>query len=241
MATTTSCEKCGCVLVDADDSLTTCAKCRSEAANAAIVAAPTAPDNPYQAPAPVEAAEADEKPKPPKVSIFTAERPDRFFAKLLDLILLWIMMGGAYAIFMNDPPMADLGMLIAAVLWFVVQSIVIGITGQSIGKNRMRLRVVDNRDGSPPGFLRAAVVRWWLPGFVMFVAYPTALLLLLMTLDPLGARFRALLLLSVNPVNILWLIDTLWIFRRERRCLHDLLAGTKVMTVIPGRRRASTA
>jgi uncharacterized RDD family membrane protein YckC len=69
-----------------------------------------------------------------------------------------------------------------------------GITGQTVGKRLMRLRVIGGR-GTPPG--------------------------------PVGGIIRfAALVLSILPAGLGWL----WcLFDRERRALHDHLAGTYVI------------
>jgi uncharacterized RDD family membrane protein YckC len=48
-----------------------------------------------------------------------------------------------------------------------------------------------------------------------------------------GLRFVPIQLVSVIPIigTFLPLIDVLFIFREDRRCLHDLIAGTKVIKV----------
>jgi uncharacterized RDD family membrane protein YckC len=79
--------------------------------------------------------------------------------------------------------------------------------GQTIGKIAAGTRVV-MLDGSPAPFGRVVALRAW----------P----LLILRYVPLLAR-------SFGP--LLWLIDVLFIFRADRRCLHDLVAGTKVVAV----------
>ncbi len=46
-----------------------------------------------------------------------------------------------------------------------------------------------------------------------------------------GARYVPIQLAGIIPVigNILPLVDVLFIFREDRRCLHDFIAGTKVV------------
>jgi uncharacterized RDD family membrane protein YckC len=69
-----------------------------------------------------------------------------------------------------------------------------GITGQTVGKRLMRLRVIGSR-GTPPGAIG---------GIIRFLS----------------------LILSVVPAGLGWL----WcLFDRERRALHDHLAGTYVI------------
>ena len=57
-------------------------------------------------------------------------------------------------------------------------------------------------DGRPVGFVEAVLLRSWMFGLLGWV--------------PRAGSF-------------LGLADILFIFRRDRRCLHDLLAGTKVI------------
>ena len=49
----------------------------------------------------------------------------------------------------------------------------------------------------------------------------------------LGVRYGVVWLINLIPIvnNVFGLIDALFIFRRDRRCLHDLIAGTKVINV----------
>lgn len=50
-----------------------------------------------------------------------------------------------------------------------------------------------------------------------------------------GLRYFLFHMISVIPVlNIFLLVDALMIFRKDRRCLHDFLAGTRVVEAPPG-------
>jgi uncharacterized RDD family membrane protein YckC len=84
------------------------------------------------------------------------------------------------------------------------QSILLASTGQTIGKKAMGLRVVNNSGSGNPGFFRSVVLRWWLPILIAPASY-------------LGAA--------------ICVFDCMFIFRRNHRCLHDLIAGTKVIRV----------
>ena len=83
--------------------------------------------------------------------------------------------------------------------------------GQSIGKLLTKIQIVDFKSGNLLPFLKVYVYRylWILP------------LLVVVTLIP-GAIDDLL-------VNIVALIDALMIFGAERRCLHDYIAGSKVV------------
>ena len=82
------------------------------------------------------------------------------------------------------------------------QTVWLSSTGQTLGKRMMQLRVVNFSDGSNPGFVKAVLMRWWLPSLIYPIPY-------------LGWAF--------------WLADGLFVLKNDRRCLHDLMAGTKVV------------
>ena len=86
----------------------------------------------------------------------------------------------------------------------IYQMYLISIEGQTIGKRAMGVRIV-MMDGSPCGFVNGVLLR----NFVL--------------------NFLVGLLNLVYLGWILALVDVLLIFGSERRCIHDLLAGTKVV------------
>lgn len=84
----------------------------------------------------------------------------------------------------------------------IINWVLITRSGQSIGKKVVGTRIVNADDLMHPGFVRAVVMRNWIP--------------LLIDLVPcVGAIFS--------------LVDVLWIFGEERRCIHDLIAQTRVV------------
>lgn len=92
---------------------------------------------------------------------------------------------------------------IAIVLGVIVyQAVSLSSTGQTVGKMVMRLRVVNFSDASNPGFVKAVLMRWWLPSLIYPIPY-------------LGWAF--------------WFADGLLVFKKNRRCLHDLMASTMVV------------
>ncbi len=74
--------------------------------------------------------------------------------------------------------------------------------GQTLGKMVCKIKIVDMA-GQNPGFVKAFLLRSVVPGIIGAVPF-------------LGPFFS--------------LADPLFIFREDRRCLHDLIAGTKVVT-----------
>lgn len=74
--------------------------------------------------------------------------------------------------------------------------------GQTLGKMVCKIKIVDLA-GQNPGFVKAVLLRAVVPGIIGAVPL-------------LGSIFS--------------LVDPLFIFREDRRCIHDLIAGTKVVT-----------
>jgi uncharacterized RDD family membrane protein YckC len=88
-------------------------------------------------------------------------------------------------------------------LLVVVQLCLLAWRGQSVGKLLLGLRIVRAADGGAPGVLRAFLLRGTVP--FMIEQVPVA-----------GFVF--------------WVVDSCYIFRDDRRCLHDLIAGTRVVS-----------
>jgi uncharacterized RDD family membrane protein YckC len=105
----------------------------------------------------------------------------------------------------TDTDTIALGVLLSILLLgllAIVQIILLANRGQTFGKKMMKIRVVRFADGGNPGFLSAVVLRLFVPGLIS--AVPCA-----------GSLFS--------------LADVLFIFGTERRCIHDHIAGTKVV------------
>ena len=137
-----------------------------------------------------------------------AGRGARLLAVLLDLLALAVCVLPGLAVFWiggNDETAISFGTILCA-LGFIalaaVQLIWLTTRGQTIGKRILGIRIVRHADGSKAGFLHAVVYRGILPGIIANIPY-------------LGPLFC--------------LVDICFIFSEERRCLHDLLASTKVI------------
>jgi uncharacterized RDD family membrane protein YckC len=85
-----------------------------------------------------------------------------------------------------------------------LQVVLLSLRGQSVGNMLVGTRIVRAPGGERAGFLRAFLLR----GCVARV-------------------IRQLPLIG----GIFWVVDSCFIFRDDRRCLHDLIAGTKVVKV----------
>jgi uncharacterized RDD family membrane protein YckC len=86
----------------------------------------------------------------------------------------------------------------------VYQLYLLSTRGQTLGKRWMKIRIV-KLDGSNPGFVGAVLLRGVVNGIISAIPY-------------LGGLYA--------------LVDALFIFRDDRRCIHDLIAGTRVIAVI---------
>lgn len=99
------------------------------------------------------------------------------------------------------------GLLVLALgtlILLVIQIVMLSTRGQTIGKRILGIRVVRYPDGSPAGFVHAWLLRNFLPFLIQLIPW-------------IGFAF--------------WIVDACFIFTQERRCLHDLIAGTKVVKV----------
>ncbi len=136
-----------------------------------------------------------------------AERLDRLWAKVIDNVL-FATSGIVAAILI--PGLKDssllipfLGLLAAGLLgFFAYQVWLLTTRGQTLGKKLMGLRIVKVSDMSNGGFVTNVLLR--------------ALASTVVALVPIfGALFA--------------LADPLFVFRDDRRCLHDHIAGTCVI------------
>ena len=97
-------------------------------------------------------------------------------------------------------PVIMLYVYVPPVLFFIYpQAYFLARDGQTVGKKAAGIRIVDRRDGSNPGFARTVLMRSFLPAIINAFC------------------------------SLFSLIDALFIFREDKRCLHDLMAETIVL------------
>jgi uncharacterized RDD family membrane protein YckC len=87
----------------------------------------------------------------------------------------------------------------------IYQWYLVSTTGQTLGKKWQRIRIVKT-DGAPVDFVSGVLLREWVIAGIGFIP-------------------------CIGP--IVSLVDVLMIFGQDQRCLHDRIAGTKVIAVIP--------
>jgi uncharacterized RDD family membrane protein YckC len=93
-------------------------------------------------------------------------------------------------------------LLLGVTLCAIVQIWMLTVRGQTVGKRLLGIRIVRVEDDANPGFAHTVLLRSVIP--VILRAIPV-----------FGLGF--------------WLVDVACIFRTDKRCLHDLIAGTKVV------------
>ncbi|HEU4578616.1 MAG TPA: RDD family protein [Polyangiaceae bacterium] len=168
--------------------------------------------NPYQAPAAGEPLET--RVVAPGEA---ATRGSRLAAYVIDSLIgfavmfplqIWggVFKGFPYAMKQQEFPKSLLWSIAWILLWIALNGTFLAKSAQTIGKKLMGLQIVMVHDGRPASFER--VVFW---------------------------RFLPLMLFSQIPYfgAVIGLADTLFIFRADRRCLHDHLAGTRVVALEP--------
>jgi len=165
-------------------------------------------------------------PDPEAAELEPADRGTRLGANLLDglisglpaIALIWGLLAFlGYGLFDADAAepsewlLSLLSVIIAGGLYLAINGHLLARYGQSVGKRVCGLRII-RQDGGP-------LTLW----------------------DAFVKRYLSILLLGQIPIagNLVSLVDALFIFRADRRCLHDLLAGTLVVKErsrrLPGR------
>ena len=151
----------------------------------------------------------------------------RLGASLLDALLymLVLALGWCIAFFLsvtfilgvsNDSDADNPGIVAVAVLiqlfitasfwlvFLVIQSILISTSGQTIGKKLVGIRIVNIENNTHPGFGKGVLLRSFLPGVIY----------------------------GIPVIGLIFLlVDLCYIFREDHRCVHDHMAGTRVIKV----------
>lgn len=161
-------------------------------------------NNPYRAP---ESVVADVQVEGAPL----ASLSERFLGSLIDgiimlVIVLPIMFATGYFTAISTGQQPGIGTMVLYVLmgfgiFCLVQGYPLAQSAQTWGKKVVKTRIVDLAGGQPS----------------------------LGTL--LGKRYFPVQAVSAVPVigNVLALVNVLFIFRSDRRCVHDLIAGTRVV------------
>ena len=164
--------------------------------------------NPYDAPTLLQGMDDTSE----QLSDELAGRFARFAAAMVDGILIfafWVLISIATE-FMGRTMDARVGVLDILTM-LIVHGYLLFSRGQTIGKLLTNIQIVDYRSGRLLPFRRVFVLRhlWLVPLQVVVFVIPGQI--------------------DDRVANIVALIGVLMIFGVERRCLHDYIAGSKVV------------
>ncbi|MDP3069226.1 MAG: RDD family protein [Opitutaceae bacterium] len=175
--------------------------------------------------------------EPARAGLVPADRGSRLMARLIDwgidiiasvpgLVVLWPQAMELFKLIVEsgrgehpdisqlDLPRLLLGaglMMLCALGVTVIQAWMLAVRGQSIGKRILGIRVVKT-DGSPAGLVNGWLMRE-----------------LLITAIGIAVSMVPFLGMMLRPA--FHLVDWCMIFREDERCLHDQIAGTRVVKV----------
>jgi uncharacterized RDD family membrane protein YckC len=96
-------------------------------------------------------------------------------------------------------------MMIPALAFTIYNWVLISKRGQTLGKKWLNIKIV-KLDGSPVDFVSGVILREWVQGFINNLPW-------------IG--------------GIIALIDACMIFSQDQQCMHDKIAKTKVVVVMP--------
>ena len=139
-----------------------------------------------------------------------ASRMKRLFARLLDGVfgLVSALVPGFVLTFLSDgnfdPESFLLGAVVGIICFCIYQWYLLATTAQTIGKKYLKIKIV-NKNGEQAGFFVNVVLREWVMGLIGII-------------PAIG--------------GIIQIVNILFIFRDDRKCIHDLIAGTVVVSVI---------
>lgn len=142
-------------------------------------------------------------------SLEMAERSTRFWAAMIDMVLLMVVFGLLLVVLPESFLNMERGYwsfdviesLLGFVLFMAINGHLLRTQGQTVGKMLLKIRVV-RTDGSRASLMTLAGVRY-------------------------GVGYLLNVVLAVGMIY--GLIDSLSIFRDSRRCIHDLIADTMVV------------
>lgn len=92
------------------------------------------------------------------------------------------------------------GLLVIVLI--IINLYMLAVRGQTLAKKWLGIRIVTYPDGQNPGGVKTILLRGFVNGIIANIPF-------------LGAVYA--------------IVDILFIFGEERRCIHDLIAGTKVV------------
>jgi uncharacterized RDD family membrane protein YckC len=168
-------------------------------------------NNPYSTPG-YSAAMPTYAGQPPLASL-----GKRFLGALIDGFAGLLFIGPGYGLMIagavsspdsSEPPVASMlgaGLALLGVLALLgLQIFLLATRSQTIGKLLMKTQIWDTTIGQPAGFVKSFVIRLFANGLIG----------------------------GIPCIGLIYtIVDICFIFREDRRCVHDLLASTVVLDI----------
>jgi uncharacterized RDD family membrane protein YckC len=142
----------------------------------------------------------------------SASRLSRLWAALIDIAVIACIMlpvafvfGFSFGDLKREFPGSLIGATPNALVWLAVNAVFLARNAQTVGKKLLGIQIVNVDDGKPAAFSRLVV-----------------------------SRFLPIFVVSQLPYvgDVLACLNLLFIFRKDRRCLHDHVAGTRVVDLV---------
>ena len=128
-----------------------------------------------------------------------AGRGARLLSKIIDWAIFVVVVVLVLILGGIDLNIAPVLALMAFAVFVIVQVVLLTKDGQTLGKKALKIRIVKRDTGQNGGFVTNVLLR--------------------MVVNWILAAF----------IPFYGLVDKLFIFREDRRCIHDFIAGTQVI------------
>jgi uncharacterized RDD family membrane protein YckC len=182
----------------------------------------------------------DAYPHPPLARAeYPAPEPAGHFARMVAVFLdtLLVLLPWAVGLFLLAETLDRPEYSILHVRWVQLgtlavvlgQAVLLALRGQTFGKMAVGIRVVRARDGRNPGFWRAVILRALVPALVLWGCLPAEPVFYHVLLGQLVPPGVTVCLVVIG--RILAVIEVLTFLKEDGPCLHDQLAGTRVVEV----------
>lgn len=135
-----------------------------------------------------------------------AGRGARWGGAMIDSIISFVAVGPGYLMGGIDQERSLTGLivlLLGSIVLLAIQAFFLIRDGQTLGKKVVGVRIVRADNGEPASWPRLLLLRGLLSGVISLI-------------PAIGTIYA--------------LVDALFIFREDRRCLHDHMAGTVVIS-----------
>lgn len=167
----------------------------------------------------------------PKEEIILADRPQRFFAFLIDIIFSAIvsaLIGAILGSIFDNASVGTIVAIISILIICLIQGKLLLSSGQTIGKKLLSIRILDSSTLKIPSPYQILIKR-----YLLFWQLPNILAIFILPDGGSVANLNSSADISygsrlISILGFIVLAQCLLIFRSDRRCGHDLLSRTVV-------------